>query len=110
MRPKVYAFLILAVISPWVGATGQAADAPTKGEKEWIPLPPQMIPQPSVTIVPMGPRPGTREVWQYYGVDRSGRFRPRVVLSPSGAYYLQTGEPFLWPSNRSTSFMPYVLD
>lgn len=56
------------------------------------------------------PQLGTREVWQYYGVDRSGRFLPRVVLSPYGAYYLYNGRPYPWTTTRPGVHMPYVLD
>src|SRR5688572_993115 len=37
------------------------------------------------------PRAGTREVWQYYGVDSRGRWLPRVILAPSGAYRYHNG-------------------
>jgi hypothetical protein len=50
------------------------------------------------------------DVWQFYGVDRSGRFRPRVILSPHGAYYLYNGQPFPWVSNHPMEFAPYVVD
>jgi hypothetical protein len=56
------------------------------------------------------PQLGTREVWQYYGVDRSGRFLPRVVLSPHGAYYLYNGRPYPWTTTRPGLHMPYALD
>ncbi len=56
------------------------------------------------------PQPGTREIWQYYGVDSTGRFRARVILSPLGAYYLYNGEPYPWTTTRPLSHMPYALD
>jgi hypothetical protein len=34
------------------------------------------------------------DVWQFYGVDRSGYFRPRVVYSPYGSYYVFNGRPY----------------
>ena len=56
------------------------------------------------------PRPGTREVWQYYGVDRRGRWVPRVIQSPVGAYYYSNGAPFPYPTTRPSLYMPYVVD
>lgn len=56
------------------------------------------------------PIPGTREVWQYYGVDSTGRFRPLVVNSPLGAYYLYNGQPFPWTTTRPGLYMPYAVD
>lgn len=50
------------------------------------------------------------EVWQYYGVDRFGRFRPRVILSPHGAYYLYNGQPYPWVTTHEADFLPHVVD
>jgi hypothetical protein len=50
------------------------------------------------------------EVWQYYGVDRTGYFRPRVVYSPYGSYYQYNGAPFPWTTTHQREFMPYVVD
>jgi hypothetical protein len=50
------------------------------------------------------------DVWQFYGVNRFGQFRPRVIYSPYGSYYLYSGEPFPWVSNHPLEFMPYVSD
>jgi len=50
------------------------------------------------------------DVWQYYGVDRFGRFRPRVIYSPYGSYYLYNGEPYPWTTTHALDFMPYVVD
>lgn len=50
------------------------------------------------------------DVWQYYGVDRQGGFRPRVVYSPYGPYYLSNGAPYPWTITHQRDFMPYVVD
>src|SRR5262249_7440580 len=50
------------------------------------------------------------EVWQYYGVDRFGRFRPRVILSPYGAYYLYNGQPYPWVTTHEADFLRHVVD
>jgi hypothetical protein len=51
-----------------------------------------------------------RAVWQYYGVDRHGTWRPRVVWSAFGAYYLFNGEPYYYAPTRPRDFMPYATD
>jgi hypothetical protein len=48
------------------------------------------------------------DVWQYYGVDRTGHWRLRVVLSPYGAYYLFNGQPFPWVSSHPTEVTPII--
>jgi hypothetical protein len=49
-------------------------------------------------------------VWQNYGVDRAGKFRPLVIWSPYGAYYRYNGAPYPWATTRTMEFMPYVVD
>src|SRR5262249_50726312 len=56
------------------------------------------------------PQPGTREVWQYYGVDGRGRWVARVILAPAGAYYYYNGAPFLYTTTQPRLYMPYVVD
>jgi len=47
------------------------------------------------------------EVWQYYGVDRMGYFRPRVILAPyDSSYFLYNGEALPWVSTHQRDFMP----
>jgi hypothetical protein len=75
---------------------------------------PRRVPAPVIYPPPYAPpvyyRRSAYEVWQYYGVDRQGQFRPRVIYSPSGAYYLYNGAPFPWTSTRQLEFMPYAVD
>jgi hypothetical protein len=84
-----------------------------KNEPERLPPPKQALPE---SIVPADSlfsgyyRTSRYDVWQLYGVDRQGKFRPRVILSPSGAYYLYNGAPYpFWPMHQ-LDFMPYVVD
>ena len=53
---------------------------------------------------------GKLSVWQLYGVDSTGRFRPRVIYSPHGAYYLHNFAPYPWTSSNRMLYMPYVVD
>ncbi len=49
------------------------------------------------------------EIWQFYEVGHQGRFRPRVIYSGYGSYYLDDGRPYPWISNHSLDFMPYAV-
>jgi hypothetical protein len=53
-------------------------------------------------------RQSRMDVWQNYAVDHSGHWRPRVIYSPSGAYYRYNGQPFPWAEVHGLEFMPYV--
>jgi hypothetical protein len=55
-------------------------------------------------------RTSAYEVWQYYGVNRAGQWRPRVIYLPHTAFYLQTGQPYPWAATHLTEFMPYGRD
>lgn len=68
---------------------------------------PKMTP---IFIPPNLPRPGTREVWQYYGVDRRGRWVPRVILAPPTSYYYYNGAPFRYTTTQPSLVMPYIVD
>jgi len=71
---------------------------------ELLPQPKQASPEQAVAgdqaVSPSYYRTSRYDVWQYYAVDRFGHFRPRVVLSPYGAYYLYNGRPFPWVSTH----------
>jgi hypothetical protein len=83
-----------------------------KQMEELLP-PPQIVPPGNLLYPyarPTFPQFGTRDVWQYYGVDSAGRFRPRVILSPFGAYYSVNGAPYPWTTTQPRLYMPYILD
>jgi hypothetical protein len=46
-------------------------------------------------------QPSRLAVWQYYAVDRSGHFRPRVPL---------TTEPFNRATVQPRIYIPYIFD
>jgi hypothetical protein len=76
------------------------------------------LPQPRVVETPPSAviggqiyyRRSAYDVWQNYGVDRRGFFRPVVVYSPYGSYYRYNGAPFPWTTTHQREFMPYVVD
>ena len=105
------------------------ADEPAKQKEEGTsgpaarkqnPPPPEFPPPPQVhatgnlflPVVPVyaPPEHGKLSVWQLYGVDSSGRFRPRVIYSPQGAYYLYNFAPYPWTSINRGQYMPYAVD
>ena len=101
-RRTMFAYLrqiLSAVVILGTAAAVQAADPATGPEP--LPLPrrawsagpegrPEWHARPEYT------RQNPYDVWLYYGVDRQGKFRPRVVYSPYGPYYLYNGEPYLY--------------
>jgi hypothetical protein len=50
------------------------------------------------------------DIWQNYGVDRSGYFRLRVNYNSGGSYYLFDGRPFPWVTTHELEIMPWVVD
>jgi hypothetical protein len=86
-----------------------AAQEPKQPRPEKIPAP-KVQPPPIVILETHDVRPGSRDVWQHYGVNRLGRFVPRVVVYPEGAYYSRDLQPYYFMQNRSSAVMPYVVD
>lgn len=87
-----------------------AADEPQKKPApEKLPAPKAKV-EPSIVLIPVMPRSDTREVWQHYGVNRFGRFVPRVIVFPEGAYYSRDLQPYPWPGNRPTAVLGTKVD
>jgi len=102
--------LVLSTILLAFGLAAPASEPTTTVLPAPQVLTPTPGPWPPVHSDPLYFRTNRYDVWQYYGVDRRGYFRPRVVLAPGGAYYLYNGKPFPWTVNHSLDFMPYVVD
>jgi hypothetical protein len=81
-----------------------------------LPVEQAPLPQPTgnllLPVVPVytPPEHGRLSVWQLYGVDITGRFRPRVIVSPQGAYYLYNFAPYPWTTTNNLRYMPYAVD
>ncbi|MFL5244160.1 MAG: hypothetical protein ACJ8FY_18810 [Gemmataceae bacterium] len=96
-------FAVCLALFPLLGSSLAAAE-PAAGET--LPIP---RPIPSRVILQTVPyRVSAYEVWQNYGVDRFGRFRPRVVYSPYGSYYYANGAPFPWVETHTRDFVPFI--
>jgi hypothetical protein len=103
-----------AMLGLWLTAASATAAEPAV--PELLPWPTPLAPPaatigaPEVYSAPVYPKRNPYDVWQYYGVDRRGVFRPRVIYSPYGSYYLYNGEPYPWAPTHPLDFMPYVVD
>jgi hypothetical protein len=100
----------LAVVVVGMGLVGMVSAAdPAKPEA--LPAP-KALPAPQVLLVPgeFQMRVNRYDVWQCYGVDRFGRFRPLVVNTPWGAYYYANGACFPWTSTHPHEFLRNRVD
>jgi hypothetical protein len=103
-----------------VGAdNAEIARAPLSDPAEQLPAPkraerltqPRVLEEPVLPYAGLDPtyfRQSRMDVWQNYAVDHSGHWRPRVIYSPSGAYYRYNGQPFPWAEVHGLEFMGYV--
>lgn len=72
---------------------------------------PRALPAPAV--VPVVPeyvyyRTSRYQVWQYYGINQFGYYRPRVAYHPYGSYYMYNGAPFPFEQNRLHEWQPHT--
>ena len=96
--------LVVAMPSLARGADDERLPPPKPQPQEFV-MPGPVLP------FPLYYRRSSYDVWQYYAVDRTGHFRPRVIYAPYGvAYYLETGQPFPWAETRTLEWMPYVVE
>jgi hypothetical protein len=73
-------------------------------------LPPAvMAPPPMPVELMLFPRQNRYEQWQYYGVNRMGYRRPKVIYSAEGAYYYYNGAPFPWAVTHPEEVAPRVI-
>jgi hypothetical protein len=101
--------LVLA-LQPVASKAGLKQNPP---RAERLPFPAEAAPDQAPGRVfhapPVFYRPSRYAVWQFYGVDRAGYFRPLVVDGPYGAYYLYNGMAYPWTSTHSRDFIPSVV-
>ena len=94
----------LSFVAPALAADPPAAEVlPAPRPAPALPAPPG--PSPMFAF----PRVSRYEVWQYYGVDRFGHWRPRVIYSSTSSFYLYNGAPAP-AAVHPTEFMPYATD
>src|SRR5579862_246683 len=96
-KPMIWRHGLFCTALLLILSTSVIADEP---QPEALPVPRTAAP---VIVLPPGapePLPYMRQdryaIWQYYGVDRQGTWRPRVIYAPYGSYYLYNGQPYLW--------------
>ena len=84
------------------------ANAAQAEEPKPIPLdPPKVLPQPIYVEAPMAFERQSMYRWQYYAVDRTGHFQPRVVLAPQ-PFYLYNGQPYYMLPIRPRDYSPMI--
>lgn len=86
-------------------------------EPELLPAPQLLTaPDPGSTSAPLDldvseyHRISRYAVWQNYGVDSRGVFRPLVVLSPTGSFYRFNGQPYHYLTVEPRVWMPFAVD
>jgi hypothetical protein len=98
-----------------VASSLQAGDDQKKGEPEQLPAPkfvppmPKAVPTPQTVLVVPYQRTDTREVWQHYAPNRMGRMVPRVIITPYGALYSRTLEPYPWAGVNPSAVLPIYV-
>ncbi len=86
------------------------ADPPA--ERDVLPPPRKVVPVEPIPAAPVMPpvyNHNPYDAWVSYGVGRQGFWRPRVVYSPYGPYYVYSGQPFPWAPTRQGEFRPYIV-
>jgi hypothetical protein len=97
--------LLVSASTLAVPAAARGADDLTPLNQPTLPMP-APLPAPPVSYL----RPNRLDVWQNYGVDRHGRWVPRVILINEGAFYYYNGRPYPIISVQQLNWMPYMLD
>jgi hypothetical protein len=66
---------------------------------------------PSAAYSPYPPavvyRVSAYQVWQNYGVNMFGEWRPRVIATAEGSWYNGNGQPYYWTATRPGEIMPW---
>jgi hypothetical protein len=89
-----------------VAAAAAKADPPRTEN----PSPPRVVYSvPVVGPLYSYPRLNRWDVWQNYGVDNWGNFRPVVIDSPHGLIYRYNREPFPWFPTHNWEQAPYLM-
>lgn len=104
VRSIVFATLALVLAPSLLAAEDEKvekAPAPKKADDAESAPTPRRVEE---IIIPYYQRENRYARWQMYGVARSNQWRPRVVYSPNGPYYLYNGAPFPLLPVRQTEF------
>ncbi len=103
MRALLRGLAVGVAVGSLLGLAGPA------GAQDAAELPaPRVLPAPEAPPIYVPPpffRTDRYAVWQNYGVDRVGHFRPLVVYSPSGSYYRYDGQPYPWIATHQRDFL-----
>jgi hypothetical protein len=112
-------WIVRMALGMTVGVLAGSGPAPGQAPPETLPAPRVLLaPPPAVVLAPGSAhvvypgfyRTSHYAIWENHGIDRQGRWRPRVAYSPYGSYYLYNGQPFPWSSILQREWMPYIVD
>jgi hypothetical protein len=91
----------------------RAADNLNGAVPEQLPSPHELPSEIIISEDPYGFHPPTRnnryDIWQLYAVGRFGQFRPRVIYSVYGSFYLYDGRPYPWVSTHQLDFALQII-
>jgi hypothetical protein len=112
-RAHVGPVLSLALLLAWGAARGQ--ELPSPRVVPFAPAGPPAAMYPAPYPMPYPPpaayRTSAYEVWQYYGVNRSGQWRPLVIDHPNaGPRFQWQGVPYPWMYNHQLEYVPWARD
>jgi hypothetical protein len=103
--------VVLAVVSSLHADDDQKKAEPVQQPAPKFKAPmPAPVPAPLPSVIVPYQRTDTREVWQHYAPNRMGRMVPRVIVTPYGALYSRTLEPYPWAGNNPNAVKPIVVD
>lgn len=114
MRHSLVAACLILMSSAWAAEPAPEEQLPEPRKQAEIIGPP--LPD------PMYYRRSHYDIWQLVAPDATGYFRPRVIMSPSGAYWAYNGKPYPYlplfqgyvtpsvagtPNRAAPAYMPY---
>jgi hypothetical protein len=117
--------VLTVLLCCWLASrVGAQQPEPIAPPKQWIPPTPAPLapapavpaPAPSIQYMPYPllppppPRLDSRNAWALFGVDQTGHYRYRVVMSPYGSYYLYNGQPYYGTTLKQTYIQPKTTD
>lgn len=111
MRPILTSLSLASILAGMTAVRAADELTPLRDPPLTMPTPIPVVP--SASHLSASPvefyRPNRWDVWQHYGVDRRGRWVPRVLLTGEGEFYYSNGMPYPVSVNQM-NVMPYLFD
>lgn len=101
-----FVLVVLVLIGPRAAAEPPATEMLPPPH----PLPPAVgMPPPVPVEYMLFRRHNPYEVWQHYGVNRFGQWRPLVISTAEGAWYTN-GAPYPWAATHPELYVPRAIE